>query len=111
VDAEEHADADGERRENQRHTARNLTTDGPAAEQHVARPLAVRVEDAENQQDQQRRIAERQRSYVPDVQPAVRRRVVAERSERAGDRELREEVGAEENFEGRDDALRENVAA
>ena len=44
---------------------------------------------------------------VRDLQPPVDQRLVPEREERAADRELREEVGADENFNERDQPLRE----
>ena len=64
----------------------------------------MRVEEKQHQPDEQHGIYQRQAHHVSDIQAAFDVRLVSERRERAAERELREEVGAEQDFDECDDA-------
>ena len=78
---------------------RDFARDRTRPEEHLARPLAVRAEQQQDEADQQHGVAERQDDDVGDVQPAVDEGAVAERGERAAERELGREVRADEDFD------------
>ena len=98
-DRQEHGDADGERDENHRDARHGLAHDRAAAQQHVARPLAVRVHHDENQSQQEQRVAEREHDHVADTELSMHERLKPERRQRPAERELREVVGADQHFD------------
>ena len=100
---EQHDGRDAQRHENQRHAEDRFADDRPPAEQHVARPLAVRVEQHQHEPDEQHGVDQRQADDVADIQAAFDVRLIAERRERSRERELRQEVGAEQDFDEGDD--------
>ena len=79
--------------------------DWASADEDVARLFAMRVEQGQDESDEQHGIAERERHHVADPElSSGRPRLVAKRGERSSDRKLRNDVGAEQDFDQRDDS-------
>ena len=105
ADRENHGAREQQRHERERQPEDDFRCDAAPAKQHVARPLAVRQEQPDDQQHQQERITDRERDDVRDVEAGADVRAHAERRQRAANRDLRDEVGAEDDFEDGDNAM------
>ena len=86
--------------------------DRSSPEEYVARTFAVAAQQPEHQRDQNGRIEQEQRRDVAERQPAADQGCKTGQGEHVGQRKLRRDARAQQNFEeGRDARRRDRAGA